>query len=626
MRFALLGVLLFLAPLSLLAQFETAEVLGTVRDNSDAVVAGVQVTLTNQETNIETKTVTDAAGNYSFFNVKVGTYTVTMEHAGFTKFTTKDVLVEVNARQRVDAKLSIGQVTDSVTVNGAAEVLSTDTSEYSQIISTQQIAELPLNGRDYANLALLSTNVHVSPIAATFAPSSTPREAAFNVNGMRSTYNNFLLDGIDNNSYGTSNQDYSSQVVQPSPDAVEEFKVITSNFSAEYGRVGGGIVNAALRSGTNEVHGTVYEFMRNTDLNAIGYIFGQRSPTFQKPTLNRNQFGATIGGPFIKNKLFFFGDYEGYRQAQHYLNFYSEPNMNDRIGILPDAVENPVTGALYPANTQIPLTAISPFALAALSGIATPNFGSASSRSNNLEELIPVNDNSDKYDAKLDYQIASNMTSFLRFSQRKDLEYFGPADPGPSGGDGNGYIHSVQQQAGAGYTWKRAALSGRGQRRPGVWNSGTSCGACGRFPHPDHRRLQQPDHRTANHQSAVSESDLVRSQVELLPGQGPALHQNGIRIRGHPHRGAGHQPALRLRHLRRAVQQAAGSGDLFHFYRKLGPGRFLLRSSQPDFLGQRSGDQSSPAGLRSVRTGRLARELEADGERRAALGVCHAAV
>ena len=142
---------------------------------------------------------------------------------------------------------------------------------------------------------------------------------------MRSTFNDFLMDGLDNNSYGTSNQNYSNQVVQPSPDAVAEFKVVTSNFSAEFGRVGGDSSMPRMKSGTNRIHGTAYEFLRNTDLNAIGYIFGARPSTFQKPTLHRNQFGATIGGPIIKDKLFFFLDYEGFRQLQGYLNFYSIP-------------------------------------------------------------------------------------------------------------------------------------------------------------------------------------------------------------------------------------------------------------------------------------------------------------
>ncbi len=442
---------LLLAPAALVAQFETAEVLGTVRDNTDAVVADANVTLISQGTGIETKTVTDQAGNYSFFNVKVGSYTITVEHPGFSKFTTEDVRVDVTARQRVDAKLTVGQVTESITVTGAAEVLDTDTSDHSQVINSQQIVELPLNGRDYTSLALLATNVHISPQALSFSPSATPREGAFNVNGMRSTYNNFLLDGIDNNSYGTSNQDYSSQVVQPSPDAISEFKVITSNFSAEFGRVGGGIVNAALRSGTNEFHGTAYEFLRNTDLNAIGYIFGARPATFQKPTLHRNQFGVTIGGPIIKDKLFFFADYEGYRQLQGYLNFDSLPDAAERQGILPAPVVNPLTGAVYAANTQIPLTQISPFALAALGGLAPAT--AQGLVGNNLEETIPLRDYSDKYDAKLDYQINNKMTSFLRFSQRKDIQYYGPSDPGPAGGDGNGFIHSIQQQAAAGYTW-----------------------------------------------------------------------------------------------------------------------------------------------------------------------------
>src|SRR6202035_1759093 len=132
---------------------------------------------------------------------------------------------------------------------------------------------LPLNGRNYADLALLSANATKSPIANAYAPGGTPREGAFNVNGMRSTYNNFLMDGIDNNAYSTSNQGFSNQVAQPSPDAIAEFKVITGNYSAEYGRVGGAVVTVAMRSGTNALHGTAFEFLRNTHLNAIGYTF-----------------------------------------------------------------------------------------------------------------------------------------------------------------------------------------------------------------------------------------------------------------------------------------------------------------------------------------------------------------
>jgi hypothetical protein len=430
------------------AQFETGEVLGTIHDPNSLAVAKASISLLNQETGITAKTSTDDSGNYDFAQVKPGRYTVTAEATGFSKAVASDVRVDVNARQRVDLALQVGQVTESVEVTGAAAAVETDSSEKGQVINTQQVVELPLNGRHYADLALLANNVHVSPMAISFAASGTPREAAFNVNGMRSTFNNFLLDGIDNNSYGPSNQNYSSQVVQPSPDAVSEFKVITSNFSAEYGRVGGGVINAALRSGTNAFHGTAYEFLRNTDLNATGFTF---SPAiFQKPTLQRNQFGVTIGGPFIKNKLFFFADYEGFRQLQRYLNSDSIPSLTDRQGILPVAVTNPLTGTTYPANTQIPISQISPFAAAVLNDLPAPN---GPGRSNNYLALLLVRDYSDKYDAKLDYQVSDKMNAFLRFSQRKDIQYYAPDIPGPSGGGGNGFIHAIQQQAAIGDTW-----------------------------------------------------------------------------------------------------------------------------------------------------------------------------
>jgi len=288
-----IAVACFLMTAALFAQFDTAEVVGTVRDASGGAIPKATVTLTNMDTGIQAKTNSDENGNYDFFNVKVGRYSVVVEHTGFSKFTTTDVQVNVNARQRVDVALQVGAVTETVEVTGVAAALETDSSEHGQIINTAAVAELPLNGRNYADLALLSTNAVKSPISATFSPSGTPREGAFNVNGMRSTYNNFLLDGLDNNAYGTSNQGYSAQLVQLSPDALAEFKVITSNYSAEYGRVGGAVVNAVMKSGTNQIHGSAYEYMRNTDLNATGFLF---SPAvFVKPTLQRNQFGATIG-------------------------------------------------------------------------------------------------------------------------------------------------------------------------------------------------------------------------------------------------------------------------------------------------------------------------------------------
>ena len=447
-RLSIIFAVLAFSAIPAFAQFDAAEVLGTVRDSSASVVAKATLTLLNEETGIQARTTADDNGNFAFSNVKIGRYKLTAEASGFSKQAQSNIILNVGARQRVDFALQVGAVTEVVEVSGAAAVLETDSSEHGQVIRGAAIVELPLNGRNYADLALLSANVVKSPIGASFSPSGTPREGSFNVNGMRSTYNNFLLDGLDNNAYGTSNQSYSSQVIQASPDAVAEFKVITGNYSAEYGRVGGAVINAVMKSGTNQFHGTAYEFLRNTNLNATGFLF---SPAvFIKPTLQRNQFGATIGGPFIKNKLFFFADYEGFRQLQRYLNFDSLPTVNDRQGVLPVPVVNPITQTIYPANTPIPVSTLNPFAAALLGGLPALN---GAGRSNNYEALLLIRDYSDKYDAKIDGQINDRMSAFARWSQRKDVQFYQPSFPGPSGGDGNGFIHSIDQNLSVGYTW-----------------------------------------------------------------------------------------------------------------------------------------------------------------------------
>jgi hypothetical protein len=440
-----------LAPLSF-GQFESAEVLGTVRDSSGAVIAGATVTLTGLDTGILSKGTSDSSGDFDFFNVKVGRYSLTVEKEGFAKFTTSDVRVDVNARQRVDATLQVGAMTQSIEVTGAAAALETDSSEHGEVVNTSQIVELPLNGRNYSDLALLTTNVHRS----IYAYAVPPREGAFNVNGMRSTYNSFLLDGVDNNAYSTSNQGYANEVAQPSPDAIAEFKVITSTYSAEYGRVGGAVVNAATRSGTNQFHGTGYEFLRNTDLNAVGYVFVPTNP-FVKPTLQRNQFGGTVGGPIIKNKLFFFGDFEGYRSLQRTYTFDTIPDVNDRLGVLPvpvanPAVINPQTGlpTVYPAGTPIPINS---FASQVLTQLPTlPSTSTA--RANDWQALLLTRDFNNKFDTKVDYQMNSKMTGFVRYSQRIDAQYYQPdLDPSPSGGSGNGNVKAQSENAVLGYTY-----------------------------------------------------------------------------------------------------------------------------------------------------------------------------
>ncbi len=442
-------LLLLWCALPALAQFDSAEVLGTVRDHTAAAVARATVTLTNQGTGLTVKSEPGDDGSFTFTNVKIGTYQLTAEAPGFSRAVAKDISVSVNARQRVDLSLQVGAVTESVEVADAASLLQTDSSDRGQVIRATQIVEIPLNGRTYSDLALLSPGVLRTPLAY----SGTPREGAFSINGLRSTYNNFLLDGIDNNAYGTSNQGFANQVAQPAPDSVAEFKVITNNYSAEYGRSGGGTIDVAMKSGTNAFHGTAYEFLRNTDLNAIGYIFGARPATFKKPVLQQNQFGATLGGRLIRNRLFFFGDYEGFRRIDKTLNFSSLPSPNDLQRILPVAVVNPQTGNVYPANTPIPLSAITPFAAKVLGDLPAPNTGGVTTRSNNYQQLTPNHNFNDKYDARLDGQISSTMSGFVRWSQRKVNIFTQPDIPGLSGGNSNGFTRVLNQQLGAGYTW-----------------------------------------------------------------------------------------------------------------------------------------------------------------------------
>lgn len=244
---------MLLLPLPLCAQFDTASVLGTIRDESGAVLAGATVTLTNQATGISATAQTDENGNYEFLTVRIGTYRIEASLASFSTARLENVRVTVGARQRVDLTMKVGEVTTTIEVSASAALLvETDTSDRGQVINQRQIVELPLNGRNYSDLALLTTGVRRSA----YAFANPPREGSFNVNGQRSILNNFMMDGVDNNAYGTSNQGFSNQVVQATPDAVAEFKVVTSQMSAEYGRASGAVINASIKSGTNEFHGT----------------------------------------------------------------------------------------------------------------------------------------------------------------------------------------------------------------------------------------------------------------------------------------------------------------------------------------------------------------------------------
>ena len=436
--------LVALLPATVFAQFDTATVLGTVKDSTGAVIPGVTVTLRNDATGIAATVVSDAEGNYQFLSVRVGTYTVRAELQGFSTAEAKDISVVVNARQRVDLTMAVGSVGETVEVQAFSRLLETDSSDRGTIIAKEQVVNLPLNGRNYADLALLSPGVRRSAI-------SDSRDASFNVNGLRSAVNSFMLDGVDNNSYGTSNQGFSNQLVQVSPDAVEQFKVQTNNFSAEYGRTGGAVINASMRSGTNQFHGTGWEFNRNTKLNAEGFFH----PSAGKPKFDRNQFGFVFGGPVLRNRTFFFTDYEGFRQTTKTATFATIPTDAMRAGNLGKPIFNPLTGETY-ANGVIPSTAITDFAKKVLAGLPSPT---RPGLSNNFDSLPEATNRNNKYDVKIDHQFSSRFTAFGRVSHRKANNFEPSPIPGETGSPSNNQLHVLNDQVAAGVTYSLTTTS-----------------------------------------------------------------------------------------------------------------------------------------------------------------------
>jgi hypothetical protein len=276
----------------------TASLLGTVRDASGAVVPGATVSLTNIQTNVTQKVQSGTDGNYSFALIPVGQYRLTVERAGFRKYVQEGIILQVNQAAKQDVSLQVGAQTEVVEVTGDVAQVDTVTATLGSVETQRRIVDLPLVERDTFQLGLLQAGV--------FAPDPDDGSGnPFSVSGQRSESLTFLIDGVDNNNFLGNNA-----VVDPNPDAVEEFKILTNNYGAENGRTSGGIVNQVIKSGTNTIHGGVFEFFRNDDLNARNYF----QPT--RTRFNRNLFGGTLGGPIQKDKTFFFISYQGSRRIE----------------------------------------------------------------------------------------------------------------------------------------------------------------------------------------------------------------------------------------------------------------------------------------------------------------------
>lgn len=373
-----LGVAALLLVLTVIAQPVSAQevsagITGRVTDPTGAAIIGASVTARDVQRGTTWNTKSNEEGIYAFPRIPVGTYEIKVEATGFRSAVRSDIRLEINQRARLDVQMEVGTVTETIEVKGEAPLLQSETTAVGSVVSTGTIVNAPLSGRNFILLTLLAPGVTTTNPAGFVNVQRTTGGGRPYVNGNRKEANNFLLDGIDNNQVSDNLTSY-----QPSLDAIQEFKMITNNAPAEFGNFQGGIINVTLKSGTNAFHGSVFEFLRNDKLDANNWARNwQGSP---KPFLRQNIFGGAVGGPILRDRLFFFADYQGIRRANPgspgFINVIpAEFRRGDFSGLLtpsrdvpqPIQLYNPFTldaaGNRQPfPNNQIPLTLISPVA------------------------------------------------------------------------------------------------------------------------------------------------------------------------------------------------------------------------------------------------------------------------
>jgi hypothetical protein len=446
---------LFLTVVAAMGQVDTGTITGTISDSQGARVGSATITFLEVATGVTTRTQTQSSGDFASPPLRPGDYKVTAEAQGFKTESRAGLTLRVQDRLRIDFTMSPGSVSENVEVNSELPEIQTETSSLGQVIMSRQITDLPLNGRDYTQLATLSTGVvrTSSGTNGNSGGSSTGGQNSFVANGTRGTLNNFLLDGIDNNS-----NDNGGLVLRTNVDAIQEFKLQTNGYSAEFGRSGGAVVNAIVKSGSNSFHGDVFEFFRNAALDARDYF---EDPTQKKASFKQNQFGGTLGGPVIRNKLFVFGDYQATR-IRNPLNWVSKvPLPAERTGDFSAPYEpiivDPNTGLPFPGNV-IPANRIDPISQAFMKLYPNPNQAVEAPNPPNVGNNFIISPNEsdtiDQGDGRIDYVASEKDRVFLRYSQsgRTDLR---PAPlPGlANGGDSStGIGYEDTQGASLGYT------------------------------------------------------------------------------------------------------------------------------------------------------------------------------
>jgi hypothetical protein len=362
--------------------------------------------ITQTSTNLRTELKTNDSGFYSAPALHPGPYEISVTHEGFRAQKSQRFELRVQDRAEVNFRLEVGSATTEIMVSATAPLLESETSSLGHVVEEKTVAELPLNGRNFIQLATLG--------AGTLPSMRTAERDNFIANGARAVQNSYLLDGIDNKNRIMGFDKSSAQIVQPIIDAIQEFKVQTSTFSAEFGQAAGGVVNVTLKSGTNDLHGNLFEFLRNSQMDATPYFQPAGTP---KPLFIQNQFGATIGGPVIKDRTFFFGSWQSSREVNAAPQTANVPTLPERDGIFPRAVKDPATANLanFPNNT-IPMNRWDPLVPKLLGLYPLPNVPGAGEIRNfswNGKERV----SSDAYNVRLDHRIGSRDFIFGRISQ-----------------------------------------------------------------------------------------------------------------------------------------------------------------------------------------------------------------
>jgi hypothetical protein len=344
-------VCLIFISLALSAQTTTGTITGTVSDPTGSVIPQAKVSATNTATNVTTEATTTEAGIYNLVFLPIGDYTLSVNAKGFKKTNIASFRLDGGQTARVDVKLEIGETTQTVEVTGVAPILQTESTQTGDTISAAKLTSLPLKGRNFVALTLMI------PGAISTDPDATNNRFGARpfVNGNREQTNNFMLDGVDVNDSIDNRVGYS-----PNVDALEEVKVLTGNAAADYGNAGGAAVVMSMKSGTNQFHGNVFEFLRNDKLNANGFFRNRVVSTAKRAGFKRNVFGGTLGGPIVKDKAFFFVDFEGTQQRSGgpaTASVAPQAWRNGDLSAFPNNITDPTTGALFP-NKQIPVSRI----------------------------------------------------------------------------------------------------------------------------------------------------------------------------------------------------------------------------------------------------------------------------